>query len=205
MQRMHLHYVIEFDIKGFFDNVDHSKLIRQIWAMGIHDKQLIYLIKQILKAPIKMPDGEMVFPTKGTPQGGIISPLLANIVLNELDWWVDSQFIARREIPIEAPAYCCSEQAGKPVAQRVESFNAGNAPFRLTDFKDGHYSLSLNISFLEPPYTNYGQKAFDAYAVQTGDPAKRNDMFVRGSGYDWESVFRKAKPTRENASEFIVR
>ena len=49
MQRMHLHYVIEFDIKGFFDNVDHSKLIRQIWAMGIHDKQLIYLIKQILK------------------------------------------------------------------------------------------------------------------------------------------------------------
>lgn len=92
MQRMHLHYVIEFDIKGFFDNVDHSKLIRQIWAMGIHDKQLIYLIKQILKAPIKMPDGEMVFPTKGTPQGGIISPLLANIVLNELDWWVDSQW-----------------------------------------------------------------------------------------------------------------
>ena len=92
MQRMHLHYVIEFDIKGFFDNVDHSKLIRQLWAMGIHDKQLIYLIKQILKAPIKMPDGEMVFPTKGTPQGGIISPLLANIVLNELDWWVDSQW-----------------------------------------------------------------------------------------------------------------
>ena len=92
MQRMHLHYVIEFDIKGFFDNVDHSKLIRQIWAMGIHDKQLIYLIKQILKAPIKMPDGEMVFPTKGTPQGGIISPLLANVVLNELDWWVDSQW-----------------------------------------------------------------------------------------------------------------
>ena len=72
--------------------MDHAKLIRQIWAMGIHDKQLIYLIRQILKAPIRMPDGEMVYPTKGTPQGGIISPLLANIVLNELDWWVDSQW-----------------------------------------------------------------------------------------------------------------
>ena len=57
LQLGHLHYVIEFDIKGFFDNVNHSKLIKQIWAMGIHDKHLIYVIKQILKAPIRMPDG----------------------------------------------------------------------------------------------------------------------------------------------------
>ena len=92
LQLSNLHYVVEFDIKGFFDNVNHSKLIRQIWAMGIHDKKLLFIIKRILKAPIKMPDGKMVIPTKGTPQGGIISPLLANIVLNELDHWVDGQW-----------------------------------------------------------------------------------------------------------------
>lgn len=92
LQIMNLHYVIEFDIKGFFDNVNHSKLLKQIWTMGIHDKQLIYVIKRILKAPIRMPDGTTVNPDKGTPQGGIISPLLANIVLNELDWWIDSQW-----------------------------------------------------------------------------------------------------------------
>ena len=92
LQRMNLHYVIEFDIKGFFDNVNHSKLMRQIWAMGIHDKQLIFIIKRILKAPIRMPDGTTLIPDKGTPQGGIISPLLANIVLNELDNWVESQW-----------------------------------------------------------------------------------------------------------------
>ena len=92
MQLSHLHYVIEFDIKGFFDNVCHTKLIRQIWAMGIHDKHLIYVVKQILKAPICMPDGSMEHPQRGTPQGGIISPLLANIVLNELDHWVESQW-----------------------------------------------------------------------------------------------------------------
>ncbi len=92
MQLSHLHYVVEFDIKGFFDNVDHSKLIRQIWSLGIRDKHLIYLIKQILKATIKMPDGKMIYPNKGTPQGGIISPLLANIVLNELDRWIESQW-----------------------------------------------------------------------------------------------------------------
>lgn len=92
LQRMNLHYVIEFDIKGFFDNVNHSKLVRQIWALGMHDKQLIFIIKRILKAPIKMPDGSTVIPDRGTPQGGIISPLLANIVLNELDKWVESQW-----------------------------------------------------------------------------------------------------------------
>lgn len=92
LQLSHLHYVIEFDIKGFFDNVDHSKLIRQIWAMGIRDKQLIFILKRILTAPVKMPDGKVIKPKRGTPQGGIISPLLANIVLNELDQWIVSQW-----------------------------------------------------------------------------------------------------------------
>ena len=92
LQRMNLHYVIEFDVKGFFDNVNHSKLMRQIWTLGIQDKQLLFVIKRILKAPIRMQDGSTVIPDRGTPQGGIISPLLANIVLNELDWWVASQW-----------------------------------------------------------------------------------------------------------------
>ena len=92
LQLSHLNYVIEFDIKGFFDNVNHSKLIKQMWAMGIQDKHLIYVIKQLLKAPIKTTSGAIIIPDKGTPQGGIISPLLANIVLNELDHWVESQW-----------------------------------------------------------------------------------------------------------------
>ena len=92
IHRQHLYFVVDVDIKGFFDNVNHSKLIRQMWAMGIRDKQLICIIKQMLKAPIILPDGNKVFPTKGTPQGGILSPLLANIVLNELDWWISSQW-----------------------------------------------------------------------------------------------------------------
>lgn len=93
LHRAHLHYVLEFDIKGFFDNVNHSKLIKQLWALGIQDKQLLFVLGRILKAPIRMPNGATVYPTKGTPQGGIISPLLANVVLNELDHWIDSQWV----------------------------------------------------------------------------------------------------------------
>ena len=92
MQRSGLYYVVEFDIKGFFDNVDHSKLIKQLWSLNIRDKELLYVIRRILKAPILMPDGHTEHPTKGTPQGGIISPLLANVVLNELDHWIESQW-----------------------------------------------------------------------------------------------------------------
>ena len=92
IQKQNLYFVVDIDIKGFFDNVNHSKLIKQMWAMGIRDKKLICIIKAMLKAPIIMPDGNIEHPTKGTPQGGILSPLLSNIVLNELDWWIASQW-----------------------------------------------------------------------------------------------------------------
>ena len=87
-----LYFVVDVDIKGFFDNVNHTKLIQQIWHMGIRDKKLLCIIREMLKAPIVMPNGDIEYPTKGTPQGGILSPLLSNIVLNELDWWIDSQW-----------------------------------------------------------------------------------------------------------------
>ncbi|OIJ16356.1 group II intron reverse transcriptase/maturase [Anaerobacillus alkalilacustris] len=83
-----LHHCIDVDIKGFFDNVNHSKLLKQIWTIGIRDKQLISIISKLLKAEI---EGEGI-PSKGTPQGGILSPLLSNIVLNELDWWISDQW-----------------------------------------------------------------------------------------------------------------
>ena len=88
IQQMGLHYVVDIDIKGFFDNVNHGKLLKQMWHLGIRDKRLISIISAMLKAEI----AEVGFPDRGTPQGGIISPLLSNIVLNELDWWVASQW-----------------------------------------------------------------------------------------------------------------
>lgn len=88
VQRMNLHYVVDVDIKGFFDNVNHGKLLKQMWSLGIRDKKLLCIISAMLKAEVV----GIGFPEKGTPQGGIISPLLSNIVLNELDWWVVSQW-----------------------------------------------------------------------------------------------------------------
>lgn len=91
-----MQYVVDIDIKGFFDEVKHSKLMRQIWTMGIRDKQLLVIIRKMLKAPIVLPNGEIVHSTKGTPQGGILSPLLANITLNEFDWWIANQWESKK-------------------------------------------------------------------------------------------------------------
>lgn len=83
-----LHHVVDIDIKGFFDNVNHTKLLKQMYDIGIKDKRVLRIVSKMLKAPIK----DEGIPTKGTPQGGILSPLLSNIVLNELDWWIVNQW-----------------------------------------------------------------------------------------------------------------
>ncbi|HBF6015454.1 TPA: group II intron reverse transcriptase/maturase [Clostridioides difficile] len=84
----HMYTVIDIDIKSFFDNVKHSKLLKQLWSIGIHDKKLLSIISSMLKAEID----KFGIPNKGVPQGGILSPLLSNIVLNELDWWISNQW-----------------------------------------------------------------------------------------------------------------
>ncbi len=91
-----MQYVVDIDIKGFFDEVKHTKLMRQIWTMGIQDKQLLVILRKMLKAPVVLPNGDVTYPTKGTPQGGILSPLLANINLNEFDWWIANQWESKK-------------------------------------------------------------------------------------------------------------
>jgi group II intron reverse transcriptase/maturase len=64
-------HVVDIDIKGFFENVNHGKLIKQLWSMGIREKALLKIISKMLKAPIK----GVGIPEKGTPQGWHPIPL----------------------------------------------------------------------------------------------------------------------------------
>jgi group II intron reverse transcriptase/maturase len=81
-----VNYVIDCDISSFFDNLQHDKLV-EILRKRVNDGRLLQLIKGWLKAGI-MDGREMVFPEKGSPQGSVISPLLANAYLHEvLDTW----------------------------------------------------------------------------------------------------------------------
>ena len=84
-------YIVEADIKGFFDHMDHAWLMRML-SQRIDDKALLEVINQWLKARIKGPDGSYTKPGSGTPQGGVISPILANIYLHyALDLWFEKK------------------------------------------------------------------------------------------------------------------
>lgn len=80
-------FVVEADIKSFFDNVDHEWMTRML-KERIDDGPFLRLITKWLKAGILEPDGEVIHPVTGTPQGGIVSPILANVYLHYvLDLW----------------------------------------------------------------------------------------------------------------------
>ena len=82
-------YVVEADIKGFFNNIDHDMLLKML-EMRINDKAFLRLITKWLKAGILEEDGKILHPIVGTPQGGVISAILANIYLHyALDMWFE--------------------------------------------------------------------------------------------------------------------
>ena len=86
-------WIIDLDIKGFFDNLDHELLMKAVRA-HTDCKWLHLYIKRWLTAPVQLADGSLIERTRGTPQGGVISPLLANLFLHyALDEWM------RREHP----------------------------------------------------------------------------------------------------------
>lgn len=83
-------YAIEGDIRKCFDRIHHLKLL-SILRKTIKDERIIHLVRDMLKAGC-MEDGAWQITDEGIPQGGIVSPLLANIYLNELDWFIASKW-----------------------------------------------------------------------------------------------------------------
>lgn len=107
----HLNYVIQININDFFDNVNHSKLIKQIWNFGIHDKKIIYIIRQLLKSQMNH-NKKYYNSNKGIVQTGILSSLFCNIVLNEFDEWIENQW--QKNPIIFKYAILCDKKSGMP-------------------------------------------------------------------------------------------
>ena len=93
-------WVVEFDIKGLFDNIDHELMLRAVRKHCQTPWVLLY-IERWLKAPMETEEGTLVARTRGTPQGGVVSPLLANLFLHYvLDVWVTPHHAERALLPL---------------------------------------------------------------------------------------------------------
>ena len=115
-------WVIDLDIKGFFDNLDHE-LVMQSVKEFTEERWILLYIERWLKVPAQLADGTQIPRGKGTPQGGVISPLLANIFLHmAFDSWMQTEFPT---VPFERYAddiivHCKTEEQAKSMILSIE-------------------------------------------------------------------------------------
>jgi group II intron reverse transcriptase/maturase len=114
-------WVVDIDLEKFFDRVHHERLLARL-GQRVKDLRLIQLIRRMLKAKVVMPDGVVVATEEGAPQGGPLSPLLSNIVLDELDRelaWRGHRFVRYAD---DCNIYVRSERAGQRVMASITRF-----------------------------------------------------------------------------------
>lgn len=114
-------WVVDLDLAKFFDRVHHDRLMARL-ACTISDVRVLQLIRRMLKAKVAMPDGVVVSTEEGTPQGGPLSPLLSNIVLDELDWELARRGHRFVRYADDANIFVQSERAGQRVMASVRRF-----------------------------------------------------------------------------------
>ena len=116
-------WVLDLDIKGFFDNLDHALVVRAVQRFTNCRWVLLY-VERWLKADVVLPSGKRESRSRGTPQGGVISPLLANIFLHlAIDQWLREHF---PDVPFERYAddmvvHCRSRNVAEAMRQRIDA------------------------------------------------------------------------------------
>jgi group II intron reverse transcriptase/maturase len=114
-------WVVDIDLEKFFDTVNHDRLMSRL-GERIRDKRLLRLIGQMLRAKVVLPDGVVTSTAEGTPQGGPLSPLLSNIVLDELDSELSRRGHRFVRYADDCNIYVQSERAGKRVMESLVRF-----------------------------------------------------------------------------------
>ena len=169
-------YVVEADIKGFFDNLDHSWLL-QMLRQRIDDEAFLNLIRKWLKAGVLETDGKILHPETGTPQGGTVSPVLANVYLHfVLDLWFQNRVKAHCKgdafILRYADDFLCAFRYGEEAERfyqalpdRLSGFNLTVAPekTKIIRFSRFHPGMQRRIVFL----------GFETYWMKDANGASR--------------------------------
>ena len=199
-------WVLDLDIRGFFDNLDHELLMRAV-RKHTDCKWMLLYIERWLKAPAQVEDGTLVNRDKGTPQGGVISPLLANLFLHyALDEWMrrNHPFIPFERFADDAVFHCKTEAEAKALKMAIEKRLAEcrlefhpqktKIVYCRDDDRQGNYPNEkfdfLGYTFRARRSKNYLGKYFVNFS-----PAVSNDAtkFMRQTMRDWRLHLRSDK------------
>lgn len=145
----HVH-VLDADIKGFFDNIPHKVIMAGV-AAEVADGNILRLVERFLKAGV-MEEGVFQPTTVGTPQGGVISPLLANITLNSLDWRLHERGFRFVRYADDFVVLCQSEAQAREAFDLVQEhlnslgLTLSAEKTKMTKFREGFAFLGFAIS-----------------------------------------------------------
>ena len=137
-------YVVDVDIKGFFDNIPHN-LIMESLAAKIADGNILSTIERLLNSGV-MEEGKLKPTTKGTPKGGVISPLLANIALDHLDWHLEEQGLRFVRYADDFVVLCITQPEAEKALDQIRIFlNEMNLEASQEKTKVCHFSEGFNF------------------------------------------------------------
>lgn len=196
-----INFIVEVDIRKFFDTVSHHWMLRCL-EERIADRNLLWLVHQILKAGV-MEEGEYHASERGTPQGGVVSPLLANIYLHYvLDLWFEKVFKSERKGHVQLIRYCddfvvCCESEDdakeflKLLEERLSKFGLNVSPEKTQLIKFGRNSWKRRKKTGEKLAT-FNFLGFTHYSATS-----RSGYFMMGHKTTKENLNRKLKEIQE--------
>lgn len=151
-------WVIDMDLEKFFDTVNHELLI-YIMERDVEDRRILTLVLRMMKAPIEE-NGKQTPCTIGVPQGGCISPLLANILLNELDRLLESRGLRFVRYADDMMIMCRSERSAKRVLESTAKFIEKRLKLKVNREKTkiARLASSDNLKFLGFGFRKLGQE-----------------------------------------------
>jgi RNA-directed DNA polymerase len=126
-------WVVDIDLEKFFDRVNHDKLMYRV-ARVVKDKRVLKLVRAYLSSGV-MVNGVVQDTEEGTPQGGPLSPLLSNIMLNDLDWELEKRGLRFVRYADDCNIYVKSERAGSRVMESVRRFLAQRLKLKVNEQK----------------------------------------------------------------------
>lgn len=129
-----LRYTVDIDLEKFFDRVNHQRLLDRL-AQRVADRRVLRIVRLMLKAKVVLPDGTRVSTEEGTPQGGPLSPLLSNVVLDELDWELARRGLHFVRYADDCNVYVGSMRAGYRVMASIRRFIEGRLRLKVNEAK----------------------------------------------------------------------